>query len=100
MTNLVVQHPVIILTWSHLDGMEPTGGTVMRDGYQRAAFKVVKKSRALCWSTNLADLDRARAYATANGYTVRVMEDTREDPNEVLRQARELSLAEDPILPN
>lgn len=80
----------IVITWAERDGLEPTGRTVLRDGYHRPEHRAAWKARALVFSRNLSRRPQAEDYAKANGYAVRILDDT----DDVLERARALELAE------
>jgi hypothetical protein len=85
----------IVVTWAEPDGLEPTGRTVLRDGYHRNELRAVWKARALVYSRNMSLKPQAEDYAKACGYTVRVLDDTAD----VLSRARALELAERKAVP-
>lgn len=81
---------VIIVTWRAMDGSEPTGWTVLRDGYHRPEYRPAMIARAVVWSYDMARLPQAREWAKEEGHTVRVMDDA---PG-VLAEAKRLELEE------
>ncbi len=84
---------LVIIAWSSMDGSEPTGQTVWRDGCHRAVFRTCKRASALCWSSDVADLSRAETYAALRGYTVMVLPDT----DDVLDVARARAMDLEPV---
>ena len=79
----------IIITWSDDSGMEPTGRTVWRDGYQRPEIRSCRVAKALVWSRSVTDWDGGEAFAKKIGGTCRPMADT----DDVLEEARGLESA-------
>lgn len=74
----------IIMAWAGMDGVEPTGRNLMRDGYARPEFRSALKPRAVVWSRDLEDRAAAERYAGQRGYHVYIMDDTKD----VLERAR------------
>ncbi len=85
---------VIVITWAVLDGSRATGRSELRDGCWRAVFEIIPLARAVVWSRDLGRLAEAQSYANANGYIVRVLDDTRD----VLSVAKALHVAEGCLL--
>jgi len=85
-------HPgrdAIIIAWVHEEGTsEPTGRTVMRDGYLRPELRPAPLALACVWSRDPADLPSGHAYAKTQGAKLFVMRDT----DDVLARARALVL--------
>ncbi len=78
-----------------MDGARDTGRTVMRDGCYRAVYEACQQARALVWSRDESMWPRGRDWATANGYTATVMDDT----DDVLDRARAAVLATTHAMP-
>jgi hypothetical protein len=85
----------IVITWAELDGLKPTGRTVLRDGYHRPELTPVLKARALIYSRSTLLKPQADEYAKSMGYTVRVLD----YEGDVLGRARALGLAERATVP-
>lgn len=78
---------LIVLTRVEMDGMEPTGRYVMRDKNWFPECKPARAARAMVFSSCMADIHRASAYASKEGYDVLVMDDT----DDVLDRARAMA---------
>jgi hypothetical protein len=81
----------IVITWSAMDGSEPTDRTEFRDGCHRTVYTTCRKARAVVWSRTINDhfMASAKAHAAEVSGTVHVLPDT----DDVLDKAREMELA-------
>lgn len=79
--------PCVVVAWTE-EGTEPTGRTVLRDGYHRAELRRCRVPRACVWSRDMADLPAGQAYARREGYRCMVLPDT----GDVLAVARDAVL--------
>lgn len=85
---------LIVLARVEMSGVRTTGRMVKRDlnWFQEAV--AAPEAKALVYSSDMADLEKARAYAATEGWSCWVMPNT----EGVLQKARERALAELPAL--
>ncbi len=83
----------IVVAWVTMEGIEPTGCTVRRDGYDRDEYRSAPLAKACTWlhdKTTQGDVAKANKFAEARGYTVFCYEKSENDP---LNRARREALA-------
>ncbi len=89
MTTTATMPYWVIIAWVTMDGIEPTGRTVRRDGYDRPEFREAPLAKACTWvygdSVTPERLATAKAYAEKNGASVFTYEEGEHHP---LRRAR------------
>jgi hypothetical protein len=80
---------LIILAKVEMTGARQTGKMVKRDMNWFPEVEAAPEARALIYSSDVGDLEKAKAYAAQEGWNCWVMPDS----DDVLKQAREKALS-------